>query len=782
MSGETAARPFRFDRFAVAGVLTLLAAITFAHPSATRLHAWPWRGWVLVLWLIPCGLVLHAMIVARRGSKLPKPVVVGLTLLGVTVLASALASPFRALSLPHVWPTFSGIALVVWLHGIVTRTPSALRRVASLFAGGAGLLAVGSLMLWWWQVDPPRWSVRNDFPFGHSNYTAGALVLALPWLAWAAVYQRGLRRAAWLCAVACALAALLTTGSRGGVLALTGMTGLAAVWLVARARWSGTRRTTILTAAVVVGAVAVFSNARLRDLALGRGWSEAARESNLQRSAMLEGGLELGVRRPLLGWGPGAVPLAYPLVRGTLPGGVDNVLQLHNTPAQVWATLGVPGILAMVLIGASLLRRAPAAAGTGIGGAAVCSLIGYAAFSLTDHQLDIPFLNWMSAASVALLLASAADRERSGVFVSTGDRRAGLVFGAALLVPLVPTARDLLARRAYATSDLERAIAWMPEDAFYRHRLASDLLAARNRSADARERRELTVAAIEHLRLSLPSGARSEYAHFNLGWLLLDADPSNASAHFRAAAHLAPTRGGVYLGLALAELGRENTDAAVRALAIECLNDPLFSTAPIWELPDFEPLRPHVIRQLDTLVGVSGDGTELVKRRTDWIRWWSAHPSLPDVPTGFSRASRAFAEAERELKANQPLADRPPFVWARWYEAWLRKDWSLVTPDAEFAAALERRAGRHTGDFHAFLRADSEEERELIQSTRRVRPGSGVLAFHPDGPPLMDVYLVQENRLHAILGKELFPPKGALPAPLLLSWLADDAGNPPLGR
>jgi len=46
-----------------------------------------------------------------------------------------------------------------------------------------------------------------------------------------------------------------------------------------------------------------------------------------------------------------------------------------------------------------------------------------------------------------------------------------------------------------------------------------------------------------------------------------------------------------------------------------------------------------------------------------------------------------------------------------------------------------------------------------------------VLALHPDGPALADVYIVQENRLIADFAAGLFPPKGWLPGRFLLALL-----------
>src|SRR5690606_38389716 len=105
-----------------------------------------------------------------------------------------------------------------------------------------------------------------------------------------------------------------------------------------------------------VAALGIATNARLRDVVLRGEWSTAARESNDQRLAMLQRGLQLGLQRPLLGWGPRSVPHVFPRVRAALPGSADNFVQLHNSAAQTFATLGTTGLLALLLIAAGLLR------------------------------------------------------------------------------------------------------------------------------------------------------------------------------------------------------------------------------------------------------------------------------------------------------------------------------------------------------------------------------------------------------------------------------------------
>jgi len=46
-----------------------------------------------------------------------------------------------------------------------------------------------------------------------------------------------------------------------------------------------------------------------------------------------------------------------------------------------------------------------------------------------------------------------------------------------------------------------------------------------------------------------------------------------------------------------------------------------------------------------------------------------------------------------------------------------------------------------------------------------------VLALHPEGPPLQDAYVVQENRVATQFAAALFPRKGWLPGRFLLALL-----------
>ncbi|MBX3751749.1 MAG: O-antigen ligase family protein [Opitutaceae bacterium] len=782
--------PARLLAAAAAGALVL----TLAHPSGTRQFTWPWHPLLWLLWLAP----VIALLADRTPWRQPgRGLAAGLLLLGAGTLASAALSPFAALSLPRVWPTVGGLALFFWLHGWIAAGDAPKKRswlVAGL-AGAAAVVTVVSLVHWRWQSAGFSWLVRNDAPFGHSNYTAGALLLGLPWLVHAAWQARGIRRLAWALAAVAAGAALLTTSSRAAVLALGGTGAVAVAYAVVRAPWPRRTKGLMVVVAGLLLAGAIAGNPRLRELARGGGWSDVARESNTQRSAMLAAGWQLGVARPLLGWGPGSVPLAYPQVRAALSGGVDNVLQLHNTPMQLWATLGGVGLAALALILASTLRRllAIARAPEPAGLAAAFAMLAYGAFALTDHQLDLPYFTASLVVNLCLLGGAAAGRPPIGAWTR---RTATWLVAAALLVPCAQTLRDLAARFAYeqalvalgenrladAVTALERAAERAPYDPYYRHQLAGRLLAMRATSADATERERLATAAAEHLRLSLAAGCFTEFAHFNLAWLALESDaPRLAASHFRATLALAPHRGGAYLGLGLALRARQENAAAVRAFALEWINDPAAALSPQWAHPELAIFRPSVAREAGAILAELEPHHPTATYVSTLWRWWDEGGPLP--ATAPTREARDFVASLAALQQGRSL---PPefraYAWGELLDTWQRSPsglGALAPRDPDFAAVLARRAARHPApDVHGFLAAGPEGEDNLVVAIRSVRSGYGVLALHPDGPVLADLAPKTRPRLVSAFASAVFPARGWLPARELLARLPAETSTP----
>ncbi len=543
--------PFRLPvRILTLGGLAGLAVLTLVDRGATRMFATPWITILAGVIALPPLVLLIRLARSAAPVRLPSPSWVWLAAATVILpVTSALFSPYRGPSLLNAGVPVAAACLFLLLHDWLQADPDRNRiRLEQALAIAAAAVALASTGYWLGDVtaltraellSPVLFEMRNPHPLGHSNYTAGLMLLGLPVLARTAWRLRGPLRSAAIIVTALVLMNLFMSGSRGGLLGLAAL-GVASV-AAARLGW---KRFLLITAGLVAFAVLLaVANPRIRSFLESGDPSAEPNLSTVQRTAMIEAGIYMGRDRLWLGWGPGSIPLAYPRYRHALSGGAENVLQLHSTPLQLWAETGVISLLTALLL-ASLVawnwRRSTLAAST---------LAGYGVFALTDYQLDVPVFVAALAALTALLatpastLATSRSRLSLGLMVLVA---AGLIvgLGARDRAPLLNTEALTLARDP---AHHDRAVALLNE--------------------------------------SLALNSDQEIAHFNLGWLLLVSDPAKAEQHFRAAARLVPDKGGVYFGLGLARLNQGRPAGAAHAFALECLNEPRFLASPWWNEP-----------------------------------------------------------------------------------------------------------------------------------------------------------------------------------------------------
>ncbi len=589
----------------VAG-LAGLAILTLADRGATRIYATPWNVLFTFIQLVPFAVLFMRGTGWWEPLRLPgKAWLAPVVALAAIVLLSACASPFRGPSVLAGLTPLAALATFLllhdWLAGDWDRRKERVALVTGLFSVAAIVTSLGL-----WGIDVVRDNLlgnipalidhRNDHPLGHSNYTAGLALLALPWLGSLAWRSAGRARLGWAIATVLGLVVLASTGSRGGAL---GFCALLVVAVIQASRsWKRLLVGTLGAAAFAAALLVVNPRTRTLLFRHGREATELA-SSSVQRTAMLTAGWRMGRDRPVTGWGPGTTPLVYPLYRGGLDGGTEDVLQLHSTPLELWAGLGAAGIVATALLLAAMVRAGWRRREDPIVRTAAVALGGYAVMAATDWQLDVPVIA-MSVATLAALLAAAENKVRPPA--GAGARL--VPAGAAVALGLVAC----FGRTDPAPEMNVRALT-----------LAHD---ERN-----------VEPAIALLRRSLAVNPAQEIAHFNLGWLLVVRDPAAAEKHFLAAARLVPDKGGVYFGLALARLNRpppRGERATVRALALESLNDPLFLTSPWWRQRAFAALRPATFAEVRALAGrvaqeleSRGDGrfrdARWVAGLADWI-------------------------------------------------------------------------------------------------------------------------------------------------------------------
>lgn len=694
----------------LAGLLGTVV-LTVLDRGATRMYAVPWHFLLLLAQVAPISAVALRAVSPLAPLRLPPPRWLALTgATALVVLVSAVASPYRESSLLNALTPLAGCAAFLliydWLAADPTVAPARLLRIAGWIAAGL----MGLSLAEWLGVEllpslPLRsasvlFDLRNAHPLGHSNYTAGLALLALPWLGVQVIRTRGWVRTGWSFAVLLALVVLASSGSRGGIVGLAALAF--AALLQSRIDWKHLLAYGLI--ACLVTATLALVHPRTRAMLQGlahRGPATTLAQSDLQRRAMLQAGVLMGQDRPALGWGPGATPLAYPRFRAQLDGGVEDVLQLHDTPLQIWAELGGLGVLAAMAfswLGAKkifapatrtrdpLLRDASLAEA-----AAAVTVLGYGVFSLTDFQLDLPIFALALAVCAALLALDFRSR-----YSPVRNRFTSPAVAATALLALAAVA--LLGRPDPAPALNVRAL-----------ELARDPARA-----------DTAVALFNR---SLADNPDQEIAHFNLGWLLVVRDPAAAERHFLAAAHLVPDKGGVYFGLALARLNQGHSASASQALALECLNDPLFLTSPWWRQPAIAALRGSTITELRS---------------------------------GAARAEDALA-ARHDRRAREARYVGVLAVWL---------DGQASSGEILGAAHTPERVGffARRPDVPDFATAP-------IQRYRRERTGYPVLMRQLDLPPPQDVFDVQDNALATGEFKFLFPPKGWLPAPLLIELL-----------
>ena len=617
--------------------LASLVVLTLVDRGATRMYATPW-WWIY--WLLHGAA---AVALFARAVDSTRPVVlppwrwlVALGLSAGVVLAASWQSPYRGQSILAAATPLAALLVFLLMYDWVQAEPIATETRLEMLARGIGGLLGATVLLSvgrWTAATAARWSqgaswseiteARNGFPLGHTNYTAGLALLALPWcgvLAWRA---RGPVRGAWSILAALALVALFTSGSRGGLLGLAAM--IAVTLLLARLGW---RRVAVLgLLALGLLLLLVVANPRVRSLLGPRDPLTPPAESDVQRSAMLVAGMRMGGDRPLLGWGPGVTPWVYPRYRAGLAGGAENVLQLHSLPVQIWADAGGSGLLCFFWLGGLLVaacwRRQGDDDGPPVSHAAVLALAGYGVFALTDFQLDVPIFAFV----VALCGASLAPG--AGAIVSSRARH-----GVAGVVAIAVLAVALLGRRDPTTA------------------LNAEALDLARHPAQAGR-------AIALLRDSLARNPDQEIAHFNLGWLLVVRDPVAAERHFLAAAHLVPDKGGVYFGLGLARLNHDDAAGAAHAWALECLNDPIFLASPWWQAGALAARRDATMRQFAALCRRGGSrfppegwvGREL-RYTAALARWFSGEiPAAAVAPVATTGERRQFFSAPVEPSA-----------------------------------------------------------------------------------------------------------------------------------
>lgn len=614
---------------AVAGLIGLslaCAGLLAAQDTATsRMLTWPWQ---ILYWLGPLTAGGALWLTFSNGAPRYAPSrawIIGLLLTVGGLVVSTALSPYRAQVLPWVfWPaTMLALAAAgAALFADRDRGSRLEQRLLQLTGAVGGLLAVVSLTMWLAKL-APHWGAipnsRNPHPLGHANYTAGTGLLFLPSLIGLAVASRGWRRAGWgLLALAC-LGMLLSGGSRGATLGLAALGGLGLL-----TAWRRLPKVAVVVVALVLMSAGLLHPGVRRGL-LPPPPEAPVNMSNAQRMTWIEGGWQAALDRPVFGWGPGATPWFFPRYRGGLDYGPYEVLQLHNTPLQLWAEGGVVTLLGTLLLAGLVMAAAVQAARKADRPAdtaqwvALATLTGYGVFSITDWQLDVPVV----CAVLGLMLAIVAARTATKGDGHAIARRVGawVVTGALVTVCWVGFSQSRL-RASLESGDWEHALELAPQDAALRVYAADRLLHTEERATD--DRTERRARALELLQDNIDAGLIPELSHTMAGWTrLANGETEAALIDFRAAIAVAPNHGSALRGAALAALSLGQRDEAERWLTRTCLADPRFIASAWWRVPALAAMRDAVLTQVDSILDKMDNDTEArpsMRREAAYLR------------------------------------------------------------------------------------------------------------------------------------------------------------------
>lgn len=313
-------------------------------------------------------------------------------LLLVAFLALAFVSSFDAMWARLAFDQTSDLAKIVLIYILIENTVITERRVHTVFltmvacalfpAIGtiynyvSGILIEGSRGAW-------------IGIFGNPNETAYGLLILLP-LAFTVASKSGFATRMFVgTVVALSLIAIFLTFSRGGLVGLFAVAGLAG-W---RQKSLAIRALTVLglIGALFLGGLYWNRNQGFKDISKDTTFN--------QRIATIQAGIRMFEAHPLLGVGPGCSIVAYPLyVPAESHCGCQLQLVVHNSFFQVLGELGLPGFTVFtLLLGVSLwdawrLQKGPLAPYAralefALWGYVVCSLSGGFTYSWWPYIL-----------------------------------------------------------------------------------------------------------------------------------------------------------------------------------------------------------------------------------------------------------------------------------------------------------------------------------------------------------------------------------------------------------
>ena len=501
--------------------------------------------------------------------------VVLFVLVGSTL--STLSSQFRAVAATNLLH-MGGYAIVRYLSVKWLRQWPAL-----IYKVWRSLVVISTLTcgvgLAHWRPSAQMWSgqsfysaIRNPWPLGHHNFVGGYCLLLLPMVVGFTLSQSRWQRWIGVLAIVINVSALYISGSRGALLGLLALCVVSVFFYWVCHPQKNKKHQAIIGLLGLALVAMLARNQRVRALSTTYSFSahstlsieNIADSPTKDRLFMLQAGQNIFQKHPFLGVGPGNLSRVYNLYRPLQAGGgLDVVQQLHNTPVQLLAELGLLGFSGYVLWLAALLKLGLSLHRTinnrtdrillySIG----ASWFAYSISSLTDYQLEnIGIASTLTITSALFIYLANIYLPPSSVILTPKSRRLaslGLLLYLSIAVQFWARADvglylSTVAQQHQQSLDLAAADAkWtaaaqlVPWDPTYSALSADQLIATLPDITDADASQRLSSAAIASLKSALKAAPNDSFFNQNLAVLLLPTEAAQAEQYMRHTVRLFP--------------------------------------------------------------------------------------------------------------------------------------------------------------------------------------------------------------------------------------------------
>ncbi len=776
----------------------LYLLFTLLPDSHSLMVQWSW----VFIWQIAllCPIIWLLVMVVQtkqiKGLGFGLDWVVGLIIMGIII--STLFAQFPNQARWYGWAALGFIAAIYALNYWVYSPQK--RNQLLTFQGYVNLAFIGlSLILWTTQTFLPELSKLNQFkqvgvnlsfdfsaielrnwaPIGHQNYVAGYLLLALPLLVALAIQNSGKQRWLWVTGIGLGLLAMYTTSSRGGWLGLLVLFLFGLLILLIRQKtsllWLGLGGIGGLFVIIFLA----LANNRLRTLILAIFQGQSSGEL-LYRLINTSIGWNMGISHPFTGIGLGGVPILYQKYRPFWAGRESEIVyQLHSTPVQLWAEIGIWGILP-VLVGIILLTyyfvrwlfNNQLSNNSEDSIFLIClygGLLGYSIMSLTDYQLDNISISGTLVIYLVCLTSILKELSKNTVYFTFPSF---LTYGSlgilvAVIIWLFPIHRAWqLSSQGFAflrqeklesfEKYLGRSHELAPWEPYYPYQLGWNLGNIAIKTPDPQVRQSLINKSIDWFQKAIEVSPYREFGYTNLGWLLLPNNPVAATEAFANSSQLVPAKRGVMYGLGLSLLAHNKTDLAIEAFSLEGLRDPLFITSPIWRSPGLNSIYPQVLGQIITRynqllekASQPEDFKKLLHQSRGGVYWWRGDfkNAQKDLEKYGSKLSKNLLNISQNKSSPDSFSSPISLVIEAWNNpsqrpSLLQKAWLLETK-TPLSTEIEQQllaAMNTSNSFDQWLKQNAPS----IQY-RRQRSGFGVVSRHIDGSIPLDLWVVVEN-------------------------------------